>query len=91
VGEVTDMSPREIGKFRRFSKVALTSLLPAALALCILLRVDEKAYVCSVAVLAQLFGLIPYWRYREQPISTSASPQLSAQAAKAQAASNSHK
>jgi hypothetical protein len=87
-GEVTSLSPRELGKFRRFSKVACTSLLPAALALCILLRLDAIGYVCSVTVLAQLFGLIPYWRYREQPISrTLTNLQPSPQPAKAQAAS----
>jgi Zn-dependent protease with chaperone function len=90
IGEVTNLSPRELGKFRRFSKVACTSLLPVALALCILLRIDAMGYVCSVTVLAQLFGLIPYWRYRERPISrTLTSLQPSPQAAKAQAATTS--
>src|SRR5207237_7365365 len=63
LGEVTSMSPREIGS-RRVEKLVLIWLLPLAIGISILLRVDAIWYVCGVDLIARLDVIIKYWKYR---------------------------
>ena len=79
LGEVTSMSPREIGS-RRVEKLVLIRLLPLAIGISILLRVDAIWYVCGVALMARVVELIPYWQYKEKTFVPVAQVELHARA-----------
>src|SRR5438874_12116 len=73
------MSPREIGS-RRVEKLVLIRLLPLAIGISILLRVDAIWYVCGVALMARVVELIPYWQYKEKTFVPVAQVELHARA-----------
>ena len=65
LGEVTAISPRQVGKWSVNVKL-LTYLFPLAAAVGILLHAGIW-YLCSTAFVVRMIQSVPYWRYRDVP------------------------
>jgi hypothetical protein len=66
IGQVTSISPKQLGTIKVNTKV-LAQLLLLGIALSILTRA-EMWYICGAVVVVRLIQCIPFWFYRESPV-----------------------
>lgn len=83
LGEVTCLTPREVGGPRKAITIAVGMVLPVGILLCLLLRLESYSYVLGTAMLVRLLELIPYWRYRDRAVAPATKVQAATMATSA--------